>query len=99
VPSSKPFPNVISDNSRILALRPLQGPAASRHVAGHVVQESSVENSVVGLKPSLLLGVLYISEMAVAVERKALGFRKPHESFVPLDFVLVIEFHGALRHD
>ena len=93
MPGSKSFPDVVSDNGRLLRLRLLERPASSGQVSRNLVQEGSVENGIVGLQLLLFAFILDVSKMTILFEVEAICTVKTNESFVPLNFMLVIKFH------
>ena len=97
--SSESFPDIISENSYCLASIFLKGPASLGQVTVNIVQKGFVENCVFIFKLSSLIFLLYVSKMTIIFQLK--GFLHIHadESFVSLDFMLLIHFHSAMRYN
>jgi hypothetical protein len=81
------LPNIISNESHSARVVFLECPAALGQVGVHLIEEISLEDSIVSLQVLLLSSVLHISKVRVASKVEAVACGQASESFVSLNFV------------
>ena len=95
----KALPDIISQYGHHLASIFLEGPASVGQVAVNVVQEGLVKDCIFVFKLGSLVLLLDISEVTVVFDIKGLLHAQPNESFIPLHFMLLVHFHGAMGYN
>lgn len=96
--SREALPDIIADQSSH-HIDSLNGPAAEGQVACRLVEEVSLEDSVVEHEVIALRLILHATEVRVHLHGHGVVLLETEEGLVALNFVLRRQLHGAMRHD